>query len=119
MTTLTTSGDIPAQTTNKQRWLYSIANLGNNIPYQAVGAVLLFFYTDVKHLPVTWSAIAMTIYAIYNAFNNPILVILATAPARAGGGVFLICSSAWPRVPSLSLCYGWHHLMAASIRWRW
>lgn len=61
------------ETTNKQRWLYSIANLGNTIPYQAVGAVILFFYTDVKNLPATWAATVMTIYAIYNALNNPIL----------------------------------------------
>ena len=61
------------QTTNKQRWLYSIANLGNVIPYQAVGAVILYFYTDVKHLPAGWAAIIMTIYSIYNAINNPIL----------------------------------------------
>jgi len=60
-------------TTNKQRWLYAIANLGNVIPYQAVGAVVLFYYTDVKHLPVTWASVVMTIYAFYNAFNNPII----------------------------------------------
>lgn len=60
-------------TTNKQRWLYSIANLGNVIPYQAVGAVILFYYTDVKHLPATWASIVMTIYAFYNAFNNPVI----------------------------------------------
>jgi GPH family glycoside/pentoside/hexuronide:cation symporter len=60
-------------TTNRQRWLYSVANLGNVIPYQAVGTVLLFYYTDVKHLPASWAAIVMTIYAFYNAFNNPII----------------------------------------------
>ena len=60
-------------TTNKQRWLYSIANMGNVIPYQAVGAVILFFYTDVKHLPAGWAATIMGIYAVYNALNNPLL----------------------------------------------
>lgn len=60
-------------TTNRQRWLYSIANLGNIIPYQAVGAVILFYYTDVKHLPATWASVVMTIYAFYNAFNNPLI----------------------------------------------
>lgn len=60
-------------TTNRQRWLYSIANLGNVIPYQAVGAVILFYYTDVKHLPATWASVVMTIYAFYNAFNNPLI----------------------------------------------
>lgn len=60
-------------TTNRQRWLYAVANLGNVIPYQAVGAVVLFYYTDVKHLPATWAAVVMTVYAFYNAFNNPVL----------------------------------------------
>ena len=60
-------------TSNRQRWLYSIANLGNVIPYQAVGAMMLFYYTDVKRMPVSWAALAMTLYAIYNAFNNPVL----------------------------------------------
>ena len=47
-------------TTNGQRWLYAIANLGNVIPYQAVGAVILFYYTDVKHLPAGWAAVLET-----------------------------------------------------------
>ncbi len=64
---------LTAPSTNRQRWLYSLANLGNVIPYQAVGAILLFYYVDVKHLPVAWSAAAMTFYAIYNALNNPVL----------------------------------------------
>jgi GPH family glycoside/pentoside/hexuronide:cation symporter len=73
MTTITGVAAATELTTNKQRWLYSIANLGNVIPYQAVGAILLFFYTDVRHMPVAWSATAITIYAFYNAFNNPVL----------------------------------------------
>jgi GPH family glycoside/pentoside/hexuronide:cation symporter len=60
-------------TTSKQRWLYSIANLGNTIPSQAVGAFMLFYYTDIKHLSAAWAATAMFVYAIYDAANNPIL----------------------------------------------
>ncbi len=62
-----------ASTTNKQRWLYSIANLGNTIPTQAVGAYMLFYYTDVKHLDAAWVATAWAIFAIYDAANNPVL----------------------------------------------
>lgn len=72
MTSISTTAE-PVQTTNRQRWLYSIANLGNVIPYQAVSAILLFYYTDFKHMPVGWAATAMTIYAIYNAINNPLM----------------------------------------------
>ena len=49
-------------TTNKQRWLYSIANLGNVIPYQASNFIL-FFFTDVKRLPVQWASTAMLVFA--------------------------------------------------------
>lgn len=58
-------------TTNKQKWMYSIANLGNVIPYQASNFVL-FFFTDVKRLPVQWASTAMLIFAFYNALNNPV-----------------------------------------------
>jgi hypothetical protein len=37
-------------TTNLQQWAYSLGNLGRSIPYQAVGAVLLFFYVDIQKL---------------------------------------------------------------------
>ncbi|NTU74993.1 MAG: MFS transporter, partial [Anaerolineaceae bacterium] len=61
------------ETTNGQRWLYALGNLGCAIPYQAVGAVLLFFYTDVHKLNPLWAAAVMTGYSLYNAFNNPIM----------------------------------------------
>ncbi len=63
----------PVTTSNKQRWLYSIASIGTVMPTNAVGAFMLFYYTDVKHLPVAWAATAMVIFTIYDAVNNPIL----------------------------------------------
>jgi len=60
-------------TTNLQEWAYSLGNLGCSIPYQAVGAVLLFFYVDVQKLSPVWAAMVMTGYAIYNALNNPVM----------------------------------------------
>lgn len=59
--------------TRRESWLYAIANLGGSIPYQAFGAAVLFFYTDVKKLAPATAAMIMTIYAIWNALNNPIL----------------------------------------------
>lgn len=63
----------PTPSTNTQRWLYALSTLGIQIPAQVVNVSLLFFYTDVKRLPPQWSAIALTLYAIYNAVNNPLL----------------------------------------------
>ncbi|MFM2309181.1 MAG: hypothetical protein RLY87_1302 [Chloroflexota bacterium] len=59
--------------TRRESWLYAIANLGYSIPYQAFSAVVLFFYTDVKNLAPSTAATIMTIYAIWNAVNNPII----------------------------------------------
>jgi len=58
--------------TKKQRWLYSIANLGHVIPAQMVGFVL-FFFTDIKRLPVAIASAVMVAYSIWDAVNNPLM----------------------------------------------
>jgi glycoside/pentoside/hexuronide:cation symporter, GPH family len=62
-----------AATTQAQRWQYAIAMLGVTMPGQVFGVSLLFFYTDIKRLPPAWAATALTLYAIYNAVNNPLI----------------------------------------------
>lgn len=62
----------PISPTNKQRWLYSLANLGHVIPAQMVGFVL-FFFTDIKRLPVAIATGVMFAYSIWDAINNPIM----------------------------------------------
>jgi GPH family glycoside/pentoside/hexuronide:cation symporter len=61
------------ETTSKQRWLYAVTMLGIQIPGQIVNIWLLFFFTDVKRLPPQWTGTALTLYAFYNAFNNPLI----------------------------------------------
>ncbi len=63
----------PARTSQVQRWLFGLAMTGVTMPGQVFGVSLLFFYTDVKHLPPSWAAAALTTYAIYNAVNNPVI----------------------------------------------
>lgn len=65
--------DSVISTTSLQQWAYSLGNLGCSIPYQAVGAVILFFYVDIQKLSPVWAAMVMTGYAIYNAINNPVM----------------------------------------------
>ncbi len=62
-----------SRATVKQRWLYSIANLGNTLMGQTVGAYMLFYYVDVKKLPATWYGTALLFYSVYDALNNPVL----------------------------------------------
>ena len=59
--------------TRRESWLYAVSNLGYSIPYQAFSAVVLFFYTDVKNLAPSTAATIMTVYAVWNAINNPII----------------------------------------------
>lgn len=109
MSTITAApAAIPAEgeTTSRQRWLYSIANLGNNIPYQTVGAILVFYYADVRHMPVAWMAIAMTLYAIYNAFNNPVLGYLSDRTrSRWGRRIPYILFGALPMAASFAFLW--------------
>ena len=70
MSTIETAGIVSP--TKKQRWLYSIANLGHVIPTQMVGFVL-FFFTDIKRLPVVIASGVMFAYSIWDAINNPIM----------------------------------------------
>ena len=74
-TIYTVLGEIAARKEISQlhRWLYGLGNLGCAIPYQAVGAVALFYYVDVHRLNPVWAAAVMTGYAIYNALNNPLV----------------------------------------------
>jgi GPH family glycoside/pentoside/hexuronide:cation symporter len=62
----------PLSPTPKQRWLYSLANLGHVIPTQMVGFVL-FFFTDIKRLPVAIASAVMFAYSLWDAVNNPIM----------------------------------------------
>jgi glycoside/pentoside/hexuronide:cation symporter, GPH family len=62
-----------SRTGNRTRWLFGLAMFGLQITSQVVTFSLLFFYTDVKRLPPAWSATALTVYAIYNAVNNPLI----------------------------------------------
>ncbi|MCL4868478.1 MAG: MFS transporter [Anaerolineae bacterium] len=59
-------------TTNRQRWLYALANLATVIPYQAM-PFAQFYYTDIKQLPVPWVSNLLFFFAFYNAANNPLI----------------------------------------------
>lgn len=69
------SGPVP-DTTPRQRWLYALINLGLTIPAQA-GSFLLLYYVDVQKLPPSWAATTMSLFAVYNAVNNPIIGFLS------------------------------------------
>lgn len=61
-----------ASLTPKQKLAYAVGNLGAGVSYQAVSTYIQFFYLDVMRLAPGLMATAMTIYAIWNALNDPL-----------------------------------------------
>ena len=51
---------------------YSFGAVATALSYQAFSTYIIFFYVDVMKLPVHLAAIAMLIYAVWNAINDPI-----------------------------------------------
>lgn len=58
---------------NKIRKLaYSFGAIATALSYQAFSTYIIFFYVDVRHLSAGLAALAMVIYGIWNAINDPI-----------------------------------------------
>jgi len=58
---------------NKPRKLaYSFGAVATALSYQAFATYILFFYVDTKKLAAPLAAIAMLVYGIWNAINDPI-----------------------------------------------
>ncbi|MGE5591369.1 MAG: MFS transporter [Bacillota bacterium] len=52
--------------------LYSMGNLSANLAGQAVGTFAIFYYTDVLRVRVELISLAMVLYGIWNAINDPL-----------------------------------------------
>lgn len=55
-----------------QKLGYSLASFGSNLAYQAFSTYLIFFYVDIMKLAPLLVTAGMTIYGLWNAFNDPI-----------------------------------------------
>lgn len=51
---------------------YSAGSLGTALLMQAFNAKIRYYYIDILRLPHTWVGLAMTIYAVWNAINDPL-----------------------------------------------
>ena len=51
---------------------YSFGAVATALSYQAFSTYIIFFYVDVVKLPAYLAAIAMLIYGIWNAINDPL-----------------------------------------------
>jgi len=51
---------------------YSAGSLAAALSYQCFGTYVQFFYIDVLKLAAGWVGVAMVVYGIWNAFNDPL-----------------------------------------------
>ncbi|MBN2058116.1 MAG: MFS transporter [Candidatus Saganbacteria bacterium] len=54
------------------KFAYSFGAVATALSYQAFSTYIIFFYVDVVKLPAYLAAIAMLIYGIWNAINDPL-----------------------------------------------
>lgn len=67
-----TRGTSAARLSLGYRVQWGVAALGTSIVSGTYGALLPIFYQDYLGLTARWIAIASTIYAIWNAINDPL-----------------------------------------------
>jgi len=60
-----------------QKILYSLGAIGTALSYQAFSTYILFFYVDTMKLATHLAAIAMLVYGLWNALNDPLFGFLS------------------------------------------
>ena len=62
----------PGKLSFKYKFFWGIAALGTSLISGIYGGLLTIFYQDYLGLSAHWIGIAATIYAIWNAVNDPL-----------------------------------------------
>ena len=62
----------PAKLSFGYKFFWGVASLGTSLISGTYGGLLTIFYQDYLGLSATWIGIAATIYAVWNAFNDPL-----------------------------------------------
>jgi len=66
------SASEPAKLSFNYKFLWGVAALGTSMISGTYGGLLTIFYQDYLGLSAAWIGIAATVYAIWNAFNDPL-----------------------------------------------
>jgi sugar (glycoside-pentoside-hexuronide) transporter len=61
----------------KEKWMYGIAGLGQNILYIVIGSFLMFFLTDVYGVSPMATGTMMMIARVWDAVNDPLMGMIA------------------------------------------
>jgi glycoside/pentoside/hexuronide:cation symporter, GPH family len=67
-----TPTELDAASTSATRWRYAVMNLGLVIPAQVSSFFFLYYVDHLKVDPVKF-AVLMSAFAVYNAFDNPVI----------------------------------------------
>lgn len=62
----------PTKLSFSYKFFWGVAALGTSLISGTYGGLLTIFYQDYLGLSATWIGIAATIYAVWNAFNDPL-----------------------------------------------
>lgn len=61
------------------KFAYCLGSIAPAISYHIFSTYLIFFYVDIMKLPVRMAAIAMIVYALWNAINDPLAGFISDA----------------------------------------
>ena len=67
---------------------WGLASLGTSLISGIYGGLLTIFYQDYLGLNATWIGIAATIYAIWNAFNDPLFGYITDSTRSKKGAAY-------------------------------
>lgn len=96
---------VQAKTTPGTQWRYALMNFGMTIPAQA-SSFLLLYYVDHQKLNPLWAATIMTIFAVYNAIDNPVIGFLSDRTrSKAGRRIPYIRYGAVPTLLAFALMF--------------
>ncbi|WP_309572492.1 MFS transporter [Deinococcus sp.] len=86
-------------------WRYAVMNFGLTIPAQA-SSFLLLYYVDGLKLSPTLAATVMTLFAVYNAIDNPVIGFLSDRTrSRFGRRIPFIRFGALPTLLGFALMF--------------
>ena len=82
----------PAKLTFSYKFYWGVAALGTSLISGIYGGLLTIFYQDYLGLSARWIGIAATVYALWNAINDPLFGYITTTPAANTAGGSRICA---------------------------
>ena len=69
----------------KEKWMYGIAGLGQNVLYVVVNSFLMFYLTDVYGISPIATGVMMMVARIWDAVNDPMMGLIAESTRTRWG----------------------------------